>query len=260
MELQGKTALVTGGAARVGRAITLGLAQAGAHVVVHYNNSAEAAQETVARAQALGVQALAAQADLSEPQNARAVVRAIQERWDGVDVLVHAASPFVHASLAETTLETWRTVMGVLVESFLVLAQALAPGMVERGEGAIVAILDRGVVDPWPDYLAHGVGKSALWALARSLAVELAPYVRVNSVVPGPVMPPRGFSQAQQERVAAGTLLNRWGRPQDVVDAVLYLLRSDYVTGEMLFVDGGERWAHRGPRPPLKDQEGNGKI
>lgn len=245
MELEGKTTLITGGAARVGRAITLGLAQAGAHVVVHYNHSAEAAQETVIQAQALGVQALAVQADLSEPQNARAVVQAAQEQFSNIDVLVHAASPFVRASLAEATLETWRTVMSVLVESFLVLAQALAPGMVERGEGAIIAILDRGVVDPWPDYLAHGVGKSALWALARSLAVELAPCVRVNGVVPGPVLPPPGFSQAQQERVAAGTLLNRWGRPQDVVDAVLYLLRSDYVTGEMLFVDGGERWDHR---------------
>ena len=245
MELEGKIALITGGAARVGRAITLGLAQAGAHVVVHYNSSAEAARETVARAQALGVQTLAAQADLSEPQNARAVVQAAQERFGSVDVLVHAASPFVRASLAETTLETWRPVMGVLVESFLVLTQALAPGMVERGAGAIVAILDRGVVDPWPDYLAHGVGKSALWALARSLAVELAPGVRVNGVVPGPVLPPPGFSQAQQDRVAAGTLLNHWGHPQDVVDAVLYLLRSDYVTGETLFVDGGERWAHR---------------
>jgi pteridine reductase len=137
--------------------------------------------------------------------------------------------------------------MGVLVESFLLLAQGLAPGMVQRGEGAILAILDRGAFEPWPGYLAHGVGKSALWALVRSLAVELAPQVRVNAVVPGPVLPPPHHTAEQRDREAKGTLLGRWGTPQDVLDAVLFLVRSDYATGEALFVDGGERWAHRRP-------------
>jgi pteridine reductase len=245
-----KTALITGGVARVGRAITLGLAQAGARVAVHYNRSADVARETVAQAQALGVEAQAFQADLADPDATRALAAEVQARFGdrdhgrGVDILVHAASPFVRASLAETTPETWQLEMGVIAESFLLLAQALAPGMVERGEGAIVAILDRGVFDPWPAYLAHGAAKSALWALARSLAVELAPQVRVNGVVPGPVLPPPGMPQAAKDRVAAGTLLGRWGSPQDVVDAVLYLIRADYVTGETLVVDGGDRWGH----------------
>jgi len=240
-----KTALITGGAARVGRAVTLALARAGARVAVHYNRSAEAAQETVAKAQALGVEAQAFQADLAEPQATRALAAAVEAQFGGVDVLVHAASPFVRASLVETTPEMWRQVMGVLAESFLLLVQALSPGMTARGDGVIVAILDRGVFDPWPKYLPHGVGKSALWALARSLAVELAPQVRVNGVVPGPVLPPPGLPQVQMQRLAEGTLLGRWGSPQDVADAVLYLVRADYVTGEILFVDGGERWAHR---------------
>ncbi|MFL7791842.1 MAG: SDR family NAD(P)-dependent oxidoreductase [Anaerolineae bacterium] len=245
MNLQDKVALITGGAARVGRAITLALAQAGTHVAVHYNRSVEAAQETVAQAQALSVEAQAFQADLTDPQATRTLAAAVRARFGGVDVLVHAASPFVRASLLETTLEMWRQVMGVLAESFLLLTQELTPGMVARGDGAIVAILDRGVFDPWPKYLSHGVGKSALWALASSLAVELSPHVRVNGVVPGPVLPPPGFSQVQMQRLAKGTLLGRWGSPQDVADAVLYLVRADYVTGEVLFVDGGERWAHR---------------
>jgi pteridine reductase len=245
MNLKDKVALVTGGAVRVGRAITLGLAEAGAHVAVHYNQSTGPAQETVARARELGVEALAVQADLSDPQAAREVARAARQHFGRVDVIAHAASPFIRASLADVTLESWRQVMGVLVDSFLLLAQELTPGMVERGEGAIVAILDRGAFDPWPGFLAHSVGKSALWALARNLAVELAPQVRVNGVVPGPVLPPPEYTQAQKDRIAAGTLLGRWGNPQDVVDAVLFLLRSDYVTGEVLFVDGGERWAHR---------------
>jgi pteridine reductase len=249
VELNDKTALITGGAARVGRAITLGLAQAGANAAVHYNHSVDAAQEAVAWAQALGVEAQAFQADLADPDAARALAAEVQARFGdrdhgrGVDILVHAASPFVRASLTETTPETWRLEMSVIAESFLLLAQELAPGMVARGAGAIVAILDRGVFDPWPEYLAHGAAKSALWALTRSLAVELAPQARVNGVVPGPVLPPPGLPQPIKEQLAAGTLLGHWGEPQDVVDAVLYLVRADYVTGEVLVVDGGDRWA-----------------
>jgi NAD(P)-dependent dehydrogenase (short-subunit alcohol dehydrogenase family) len=138
--------------------------------------------------------------------------------------------------------------MGVLVESFLLLAQGLTPGMIERGEGAIVSIIDRGAFEPWPDHLAHGVGKAALWALTRSLAVELTPQVRVNAIVPGPVLPPPEYGPDDIARVSRGTLLDRWGTPQDVVDAVLYLASADYVTGEVLFVDGGEKWAHRHPK------------
>jgi pteridine reductase len=250
MELKHKTALITGGAARVGGAITQGLAKAGANVAVHYNSSNDEARELVAQARALGVEAQAFQADLADPAATRALADAVQARFGnrdhgrGVDILVHAASPFVRASLAETTLETWRLEMGVLAESFLLLVQALASGMVERGAGVIVAILDRGVFDPWPEYLAHGTAKATLWALARSLAVELAPQVRVNGIVPGPVLPPPGLAQSVKGHLAADTLLGRWGEPQDVVDAVLYLVRADFVTGEVLVVDGGDRWGH----------------
>jgi pteridine reductase len=243
MELNHTIALITGGAARVGGAITRGLAEAGANVAVHYHTSSQEAQEAVARAQALGVEAQAFQADLADPDATRALAAEVQARFSGVDILVHAASPFVRATLAETTLETWRLEMGVIAESFLLLAQTLAPGMVDHGAGAIIAILDRGVFDPWPEYLAHGAAKATLWALARSLAVELAPQVRVNGIVPGPVLPPTGLPQAVKDRLAAETLLGHWGEPQDVVDAVLYLVRADYVTGEVLVVDGGDRWS-----------------
>lgn len=245
MDPRGKVALVTGGGVRVGRAITLGLAEAGAHVTVHYNRSAKPAQETAAQARDLGVQALPVQANLADPTETRQLAQAALEHFGRVDVLVHSASPFIQGSLHDTRLETWRLVMGVLVESFFLLAQELTPGMVERREGAIVTILDRGTFDPWPKYLAHGVGKTALWALTRSLAVELAPQVRVNSIVPGPVLPPPGFTSQETAYGAQGTLLDRWGEPGDVVEAALFLIRSAYVTGEVLFVDGGERWAHR---------------
>lgn len=248
MNPEGKVALITGGGVRVGQAISLGLAKAGAHVIVHYNRSAGPAEETVAQAQRLGVDATAVQADLTHPETTRLVVQTAMERFGKVDIMVHAASPFLRGSLFEVSLNTWQQVMGVVVESFLILVHELSPGMIRRGEGVIIPILDRGVVDPWPDYLAHSVAKNALWALGRNIAVELAPQVRVNGIVPGPVLPPASYSQEQKARIARGTLLQRWGTPQDVVDAILCLIRSDYVTGEILFVDGGERWTHRLPQ------------
>lgn len=245
MNLNGKTTLVTGGAARLGGAITGGLARAGANVVIHYHSSAGPAEDLAQEAQHLGVEALPVQANLGDPDTASSVVDTALDRFGRVDVLVHAASPFEPLSLFDVTLESWREIQGVLVESFLFLVQGLAPGMVEQGEGAIISILDRGAFEPWPTFLPHGVGKSALWALTRSLAVELAPQVRVNGVIPGPVLPPPGYTEEKKRRMAHTTLVERWGEPQNIIDAVLFLVRNDFVTGEALFVDGGERWAHR---------------
>ncbi|MBN1658507.1 MAG: SDR family oxidoreductase [Anaerolineae bacterium] len=248
MNLHDQVALITGGGARVGRALTLGLAAAGAHVIVHYHRSFAAAGETASLARQFGVQALPVQADLADPEATVALARAGLDALGRVDILVHAASPFVQGGLFATELATWRHVMSVLVDAFFLLARELAPGMMECGEGAIISIVDRGVLDPWPRYLAHGVGKAALWALTRSLAVDLAPHVRVNAVLPGPVLPPVDLSEERQAVIGEqGTLLHRWGTPEHVVDAVLFLLRHDYVTGELLVVDGGERWAHRQP-------------
>jgi NAD(P)-dependent dehydrogenase (short-subunit alcohol dehydrogenase family) len=242
---KGKFALVTGGASRVGGAITLGLAGAGADVVIHYRSSAGKAEQVAAEARRRGRDALAIQADLSDQGGAEALGEAVEASVGGVDILVHAASPFIETPLKNLTPSTWRLVMGVVVESFLWLAQRFAPYMKRRGEGAIITVLDLGAFQPWPRYLAHGVSKSALWALTRSLAVELAPEVRVNAVVPGPVLPPPDYTEAQIAEIALNTLLGRWGTPQDAVEAVLFLVRSSYVTGEALVVDGGERWAHR---------------
>nr|HMN31731.1 SDR family oxidoreductase [Caldilineaceae bacterium] len=118
------------------------------------------------------------------------------------------------------------------------------PTMQQRGGGVIVNIVDLSAWNPWPDFLAHAVGKAGLLAMTRQLALELAPLIRANAVAPGPVLPPPGYSEAQAAVSAAHTLLERWGTPQDVARAVLYLIDADYVTGDVVTVDGGERWAH----------------
>jgi NAD(P)-dependent dehydrogenase (short-subunit alcohol dehydrogenase family) len=242
MNPQGKTALVTGGAVRVGRALTLALAQHGANVVVHYNSSADQAEETAAAARALGVAALTVQADIGAPEAVAELVRAVETTFGGVDILVNSASPFIRGRLQDTSLEQWHFVLGALLDGPLLLCQAFAPRMLAQGAGLIVNILDQAAFTPFPAYLAHSVGKHGLLGLTRSLASELAPLVRVNAIAPGPVLPPPGYTPEQTARIAAQPLLQRWGSPDDVVKALLYLIDAEYVTGEVLFVDGGERW------------------
>lgn len=245
MDPKGKTALVTGGAVRVGKAITLALAEAGANVVINYNTSFKAADETVSEAKALGVDGLTVQADVSKLEQVEAMVAAVREKFGGVDILVNNASLWQATPFPMDSLENWHKVTDILINGAMYCANAVAPHMLEKGEGAIVNIIDLSVYEPWHDFTAHSVGKSALLALSRQLALELAPAVRVNAIAPGPVLPPPDYDEEKQARTAAKTLLNRWGNPGDIADAALFFIRADYVTGEDLAVDGGQRFGHR---------------
>lgn len=247
MEIKGKVALVTGGAIRVGKAITLMLAQEGAHVVVNYNTSAGPAQETAAAVRAHGVEALPVQCDVSDLAAVQAMVAQVEAHFGGVDILVNAASLFGKINVPPADLakdiEMWRKVTRVAIDGAFYVSSLLAPGMLARGGGAIVNLVDLSVANPWPGYTAHAVGKAGLLALTRQLALELAPTVRVNAVAPGSVLPPPGYSDAQVAALASRTLLGRWGSPADVAHAVRFLLEADFITGEVLYVDGGEHRA-----------------
>jgi NAD(P)-dependent dehydrogenase (short-subunit alcohol dehydrogenase family) len=245
MIAQGKVALVTGGAHRVGKAITMMLAEAGAHVVVNYNRSAEKALQTVAEAQVLGVEALAVQCDISNLASVRAMGREIREHFGGVDILVNNADRFEKHPFPTEDVGAWHRVLDVTLHGAFYVCNELAPSMVIRGDGVIVNILDLSAWQPWPRFLAHSVAKAGMLAMTRQMALELAPTVRVNAVAPGPVLAPPEYDEQQRERVAARTLLARWGRPEDVTRAVRYLVEADYVTGDVLTVDGGERHGQR---------------
>jgi NAD(P)-dependent dehydrogenase (short-subunit alcohol dehydrogenase family) len=242
MEIMGKTALVTGGAHRVGRAISLGLAQAGANVVINYHSSSVAAEETATEAQARGVGALTAQADVADPEQVEAMVAAARMEFGGVDILINGASLWQKTPFPMDDYSAWHRVSRILIDGPLYCSNAVAPDMLRQGEGAIVNLIDLSAWHPWPGYVAHSVGKTALLALTRQLALELAPAVQVNAVAPGPVLPPPDYDQQDHARIANRTLKGRWGTPQDVVEAVLFLIRANYVTGEVIVVDGGERW------------------
>lgn len=243
MQIEGKIALVTGGAVRVGRAITLGLAQAGAHVAINYHHSAEEAEATAVEARALGVGALAVRADVSDWDAVQAMAQAVEARFGGVDILVNAAGLFARTPFPSTdpaALEMWRRVTRISVDGPWYVCNAFVPAMRRRGGGAIVNIVDMAVWEPWRGLGAHGVGKAALLGLTQQLALELAPEIRVNAVAPGNVLPPPHFTQEQIDRFARRALLGRWGTPQDVAAAVRYLVEADFATGEVLRIDGGE--------------------
>jgi NAD(P)-dependent dehydrogenase (short-subunit alcohol dehydrogenase family) len=193
MNPAGKTALITGGAVRVGKAITLALAAAGANVVINYNSSSKAADETAAEAEAFGVGALAVQADVSNHEDVARMVAAAKEKFGGVEILVNSASLWRDTPFPMDDFADYHLVTRILVDGAMYCANAVAPLMLAAGEGAIVNIIDLSAYEPFPDFIAHSVGKTALLGMSRQLAVELAPQVRVNAVAPGPVLPPPDY-------------------------------------------------------------------
>ncbi len=239
MELRGATALVTGGGHRLGRHIALGLASAGANVVINYHRSAAAAADTARDAAAYGVRAIALQADAADPDQMRALLAKVDTELPPIDLLVANAGVFRRTPLDATTEADWDDMMRLNFTSFLVPAQLLGERMRARGAGCIVALADVAALRPWGAYLPYCVAKRCVVALAQGLARELAPAVRVNAIAPGPVLFPDDFDPAARQREIDRTLLRRAGDPADIAAAVLYLARNDYVTGSVLPVDGG---------------------
>jgi len=245
MNIQSKTALITGGAHRLGKAIALELAKAGANVVINYNSSVAAAQETVAEAEALGVQALAIQCDIADLAGVQAMVAQIAECFGGLDILVNNADYFGKHPFPTDDYATWKRVIDITVNGSFYVSNECAPLILAAGGGAIVNIVDLSVWQPWKGFTAHAVAKAGLMALTQQMALELAPTVRVNAVAPGPVLAPPDYTEEQLAAVKSGTLLQRWGRAEDVAQAVRFLVEAEYITGDVIFVDGGERFARR---------------
>jgi len=239
MDLSGKVALVTGGATRVGKAISLGLAQAGADIVVNYYTSVEAAGETVAEIEASGRSALAIQADVSQITQVEAMVRRAVGVFGQIDVLVNNASTFIRAPFFDITETDWDQAMNVDLKGAFLCAQRVAPVMQAHGCGKIINISDLAGLRPWVEYIPHSVAKAGLIMLTQALALALAPTIHVNAVVPGAVLLPEGTPELSVKRIIEATPLQRLGSVEDVVQAVLFLITSDYITGETIVVDGG---------------------
>lgn len=245
VELTDQVALVTGSAHRVGRAIAIELARCGAHIMVHYNSSsAEAVRDTLQDIKSMGVDAFAVQADVGTEAGVETIFTAVREHYGRLNVLVNSASNFQKRSILDVTLEDWQTTMNVNLTGPFLCTQAAVAMMRENDPsgGVIVNICDKGSVDPWPEYAAHGISKAGLLALTKVCAVSLGPDIRVNAVIPGPVMRPSGrlMSDERWDAVGQAVPLKRNGTPEDVARAVSYLAREDYITGAVIQVNGGE--------------------
>jgi pteridine reductase len=238
MELGGRVALVTGAGRRVGRAIALVLAAKGMRLAVHYNSSADEAEETVRLARAAGApDAWTIAADLRDADACARLIDDVSKRAGSLDVLVNSAAEMHKTPFESVTSAEWDDIMALNLKSPFFCAQAAARHMTKGG--AIVNIADLAALETWPDYIPHGISKAGVMQLTRALARRLAPAIRVNAVVPGAVLLPEHWTKEDADKLIRTTPLARLGAPEDVADAVVYLLQSDYVTGDALIVDGG---------------------
>ena len=243
MELEGKAALVTGGAVRLGKALALALAAEGVRVAVHYNASAAAAEKTVAEIKALGSEAVALQADLSEPGQVALLIEQALAQFGRLDILVNSAAIFEAADLAQTTESLWDRHFAINLKSPFFLAQAFASQVGKERPASIVNIADWRGERPDSHHLAYSLTKAGIICMTRALALALAPNIQVNAIAPGAILPPPGRDQTYLDALAQGIPLGHVGSPGDIAGALLYLLRSEFVTGETIFVTGGEQLA-----------------
>lgn len=240
MQLTGKTALITGAGRRIGRVLAHRLAERGANVVVHYHRSADEAQSLVSELQAQGVQAWALRADLADAAAVETLATEALANCGQIDVLINNASLFWRSPIQEADLAHWDIQQAVNVRAPWLLAKALGPAMVAAGAGKIINLTDYLAVRPVKDYTAYEVSKAALNGLTLALAKEFAPAVQVNAVSLGPILPAEDMTPDAEAKLIARLPLKRWGSPEDVAAAVLFLIEgSDFTTGSILSVDGG---------------------
>ena len=239
MKLNNSVVLITGAAMRVGRAVAVHLAEQGAHIAFSYYLDDEPWAQTKADIEALGVRSIAMQTEMRNATQVRALIDAAIAQFGRVDVLINNASVFLKAPFLEISEEEWDLALDVNLKGPFLAAQAVAPHMLAQGHGVILNITDLTAFQVWPGYAHHGASKAGLMALTKSLAVELAPDVRVNAIAPGTVLLPDNFTPEKKQWAEEKSVLKRVGTPQDVAQLATFLIENEFITGAVYFVDGG---------------------
>jgi len=235
--LQGQVALVTGAAKRIGRAVAMRLAMEGADVVIHYHRSKSEADAAVAEIEKLGRKAVALQADLCCVADTNHLFEQTAERFGRLDILVNSAANFLPANIADTTEKVWDAALDTNLKAPFFCAQAAAP-LLKQSRGVIINFADIGGILPWPGYIPHCASKAGVIMLTKCLAKDLAPEVRVNAVAPGTITMSGDPSEWEADFIRRAPL-HRTGTPDDVADAVSFLVHSTFITGQVLVLDGG---------------------
>jgi NAD(P)-dependent dehydrogenase (short-subunit alcohol dehydrogenase family) len=234
--LEGQVALVTGAAKRIGRSIALRLAAEGADIAVNYETSKAEAESVVREVQSSGRRAVAIQADVSNQAEVQKLFAAVEKGFSRLDLLVNNTGMFFGAKFEELTELQWDRIMNTNLKSQFLCSQAAAPIMKRRGRGRIINLSSLGGLLPWPLYTHYCVSKAGCIMLTRCLARALGPEILVNSVAPGTIQFP---GEPPDEEYIRRVPLHRTGTGNDIAGAVAYLAIADFVTGQILVVDGG---------------------
>lgn len=240
MDLGGKVVLVTGSARRVGKAILLKFAEAGANVVVHHGHSTEEAHATAQSARELGVRCVVCQADLRSSDEIKKLFDHVAAEFGRLDVLVNSAASFDAADFLDITLAEWQSVLDINLTAPFLATQHAARLMMAHDGGAIINISDNGGRRPWEKRPHHSVSKAGLIMLTKVSALALGPHnIRVNAIAPGPILPPPDQTEDDWAFYKKKLPLRRIGDPADVAQAAIFLATNTFITGEVLGVDGG---------------------
>ncbi len=239
-----RVALVTGGAIRLGRAIALALADAGFAVAVHYRTSAEAAEATAQKARRFGVQAATLRADLAVEEDAATLVQRAASALGPVGVLVNNASLFKRDGWSDATRQGWDRHLEPNLRAPFVLMQAFARALPTAAEGVVINMLDARVWSPTPNFVSYTLSKAGLWTLTQTMALALAPRIRVNGIGPGPALQSTEESEAEFARLQRSVPLGHATDADEVARAALAILSLPSLTGQMLALDGGLHLQH----------------
>tara|TARA_B100000686_G_C16674167_1_gene908169 strand:+ start:209 stop:967 length:759 start_codon:yes stop_codon:yes gene_type:complete len=235
-----KTALVTGAGNRIGRAIASTLGAAGWNVAVHYHKSRESAEDLVAEIKQCGSRAIAIQADLSNHDQLQAILPKINGALGLVDCLINNAAVFERDELDTLDHNSWEFHIAVNLTAPLLLTQAMARGLSNKETGNVINIVDQRVWNLTPHFVSYTLSKSGLWTMTRTLALALAPHIRVNAIGPGPTLPSKRQTRVEFKSQWQSLPLQRPTAVEEIGEAILYILGAQAMTGQMVALDGGQ--------------------
>ncbi len=240
MNIQGKVALITGGAIRVGKAIALALADKRVNIAISYNTSKKEALATLKKIESFGVKAKVIQTDVSKSKDVKRLVQTVVKEFGTIDILINNAAIFCKTPFEKIQETDWDRHIDINLKGTFLCAHEVGKIMLKKKRGKIINIADWAGMRPYKNYIPYCVSKAGVICLTQALAKALAPNIQVNAIAPGSILLPEKFSKKEKQKIIEGTPLKRIGSPEDIAKTILFLLEgSDFITGDTILVDGG---------------------